>query len=501
MLLKKYAFFIVALCAYSFALAQQPANEWCGTRGKSPWLKQFQLNKLHQHHLTPDNGADTAWLYVPTTVHIVGTNSGTGYYALDQALRAVCEMNGQYESARIRFYLMPGDGVRYLNNTTWYDHDWEGGAELIESNKIPERLNCFIVQDPAGNCGYSWYDAIVMGKNCSGPGNSTWAHEAGHHLSLPHPFYGWEGHSWDYTQAAPEEWDGYPVEKMDGSNCYNSADGFCDTEPDYLNYRWTCNNEARSNQLQHDPNGVSFRSDASLIMGYSYDECSTRFTPEQIEAMRANLRDEHSAYLQITEPLADIPDDMVVNLVSPIDSALTQFNNINLRWNAVPNATYYTVEVGMNDNFQPRLFYKTIIGDTTVKITTGILNNRVMRFKVSAYSEWDLCQPNDNQQIGYFTTRNLSATNELEASVSAELAPNPVMEGQDAILNLDVDRNMNMLLNLTDAAGRLCYQQEIRLSDGENRVEIPTTNLGAGIYILTLQNEKGTLTKRLAVSR
>lgn len=488
------------------AFGQQPnATNWCGTKGITPWLEYYRANR---NILAAERGeGDTAWLYVPVTLQIVGNNSGTGYYPLEQAIQSVCQMNEDFEQARIKYYLMPGDPVRYLNSTYWNTHEWEGGADLIESNRIPNRLNTFIVADPAGNCGYSWMDAIVMSKNCSGPGNRTWAHEAGHHLSLPHPFVGWEGFTWNYAEPAPAyigdaPW-GRAVELMDGSNCLDAGDYFCDTRPDYLNYRWSCDGDGESFVLQHDPNDVPFRSDGTLIMGYSSDACGAVFTPEQIEAMRSNLQSNapggHAEYLQVTEPGVEIDDAATVNLASPIDSQSVQFNNIALHWDPVPNATFYTVEIFLFSNLTPRLYYETVYNATSVTVTKGVPNNRVLYWRVRAYNEWDLCQPAGNQQLGVFITKNFSATNDLESSVTLELTPNPVISGTVAKLLLSSDQNMDALLTITDASGRECQRQAVSVSYGENILDIPTESLQSGLYILSLQNEKGAIVKRLAV--
>ena len=69
------------------------------------------------------------------------------------------------------------------------------------------------------------------------------------------------------------------------------ATAFCDTSPDYLNFRWSCNEDSESYQLQTDPDGVNFRSDGTLIMSYSNDECANRFSEEQISAMQFSLLD------------------------------------------------------------------------------------------------------------------------------------------------------------------------------------------------------------------
>lgn len=495
----RYTLLFIASLTSFFAQAQVQPNNWCGTTGMSPWLDWYHQ---HKHEIVSDRNSDTAWLYVPVTFHIVGTNTGFGYYPLDQAIRALCEMNEQYNEARIRFYMVEGDGVRYHANQSWNIHEfYPGGDEMINSERIDGRLNAFIVQDPAGNCGYSWQDAIVIGKNCSGYGNSTWAHEVGHHLSLPHPFYGWEGTDWDYSQPAPVEIAGYQVEKTNGTNCYDSGDRFCDTKPDYLNYRWLCDGNSESTFYQKDPDGVSFKSDASLIMGYSYDECSSRFTSEQIEAMRANLNTEHLDYLVVTEAQPEIDDALNVELVSPIDSQLMQYNNVGLLWNPVPGATYYAVEISLNPNMQPRLYNSTVYNQTSLDVDKTMPNNRVLYWRVRAYSEWDLCQPNDGVQTGIFKTKNFAATNELESVVTTELLPTPVAQGLPARLNVFSDLNMDAVLDIHDAAGRLISSRNVRLYTGENVLEIATDNMQAGVYLVSLRTEKGAIIRRLVVGR
>ena len=477
--------------------AQQLTGNWCGNTEVTPWMEWY---KEHRFELTQTRSDEM--LYVPVTVHIIGTDQGTNLFPIDKAVRAICGMNERFAEANISFYLVPGDPFRFVNNSAWYEHQFSGGAEMINANNIPDRLNAYVVGDPAGNCGYSWMDAIVLGNGCSGSENSTWSHEAGHHLSLPHPFSGWEGTDWDYSQPAPNTVGNRQVERTDGSNCENAGDYFCDTAPDYLSDRWQCDDNHESEQLQHDPNNVAFRSDATLIMGYASDACTSRFTPEQITAMRTNLQTEHSGYLQVSEPGPGVDDDLAVQLVSPIDSHIVQYNNFELVWNPVPNATIYVVELflGSNMSITNRLFYKSLYNETSVTVTQAMPNNRTMYWRVRAYNEWDVCNPNDNAQVGILKTRNISATNELERSVTADLSPNPVPGGQPAMLNISSDMAMNAKLNITDASGRLCMQRDLRIYPGDNRLDIETESLQAGVYIVSVQNEKGMLLKRLVVT-
>jgi hypothetical protein len=491
-------FLIPALLLLSnTAFSQQNSDNFCGTRGITKWFEWYCQNR---DVLAQDRGNDSTWIYVPMTIQITGTDSGTEHYNLEQAIIAVNNMNQQYIPAKIRFYLMPGDPFRYLDKTSWHDHDWTGGADLIDNNRLPDRLNAFVVKNPAGNCGYSWMDAIVLGKNCSGASNTTWAHEAGHHFSLPHPFFGWEGTTWNYATPAPAEIGGRPVETTDGTNCYNSGDFFCDTRPDYLNYRWSCDQNHESTTVQHDPNGVEFRSDATLFMGYALDACANRFSPEQIMAMRDNIMFDHNEYIQITDPLQEISDGDPVQLVSPIDTAFVQYNNVTFSWNPVPNASLYTVEVALHENNLPRFIWETVYNTTTLTITKNIPNNKLLYWRVRPYSEWDLSKQLAPQQIGVFRTKNYAATNDLERVVLADLSPNPVISGVVAQLHLSADDNMDASLRITDAAGRMCSIETLRIQPGDNLIDIPTDKLASGLYFVTLQNEKGNIIKRLAVT-
>jgi hypothetical protein len=502
-LTKNYYFTALLLLSLRILSAQQinPTipQDWCGTHGYSPWLTWYHDHKAEISSLRND---DSTMLYVPVTMHLVGPDNATSFYEEKDCFRILCELNEQYAPARIYFYFSPGEPFVYHAKSSWYNHDWEGGQDMIESTRIPDRLNCYIVADPAGNCGYSWLDAIVMGTGCSNPGNSTWAHEAGHHFSLPHPFFGWEGHNWTFNQPAPLEWDGYPVEKMDGSNCYDSGDRFCDTRPDYLNYRWNCDAQQLSTVTQKDPDGVVFRSDASLYMSYSLDACTSRFTEEQIEAMRTNLFTEHISYLQTFDFGGLVADDAKVTYLSPIDSSIQQYNNIVLEWAPVDNATFYYVEVSTSPFFSI-VFSSAFVYDniTSLKITKNIPNNKTMYWRVTPYSEWDVCKSIASLPPAIFKTKNLSATNELERVADISLTPNPVAGGNSVILGVNSSESIDMMLTINDASGRLCFQKFVEMYSGDNQMNVSTDRLEAGLYFVTIQTSKGTLVKRLVVTK
>lgn len=471
--------------------AQQAQPAPCGTTGITPWFDHYRKHRKP----VAEQYADTNWLYVPVTLHLTGTSAGTGHYPFDQAMVSLCITNDKFAPARIRFYLAPDEPVRYLNNSSWHRHDYSVAAEMVEENYLPGRLNAFVVADPAGNCGYSGFGVIVLGQNCSGDGYTTWPHEAGHHFSLPHTFVGWEGYSHDYNTPAPLEISGRQVEWADGSNCWESGDFFCDTEADYLNARWTCNGDGRSPVLQMDPLGQTFRSDGTLLMGYADQACRARFTVEQIAAMRENLRNERSDYLQWPEPAPATAPSPEVVLLSPVDSQAVQFNKASFSWNAVPNTAVYYLEVSRYANFSAVQYRASVIGETSYTFPKSLINNNTMYWRVTAYPHNTTCPIPVPTQVGVFRTRNLSvsAPEALVHTLNPELLGNPVANSTDAVLQLTLGQPVDLQLQLRDAGGRVHHTRAISVPEGASQWTLDTRDLPAGYYFISLQTPEGAM--------
>jgi hypothetical protein len=487
--------FIVFLCFGSRPAFGQAQPNFCGTVGKSDWLIEYQKNRQAYAEYI----GDTTWLYVPVTFHVVGTDAGTGYFSIARIAAAVCHMNEQFAPSFIKVYLHPTLPLNYLPNTEWYIHTFDGGDRLINENIIPDRLNAFIVRDPAGNCGYSWQDAIVLGTGCSSANNSTWAHELGHHLSLPHPFYGWEGRSQDGAKPAPTTLDWADVEKVDRSNCLTAGDGFCDTRPDYISDRWNCDANGESSQFL-DPDSVAFRSDGTYLMGYANDGCQNRFMPDQTDAMRANLRTEHRLYLVETEHGPILADDSATKLAAPLDSSRSQFNQVTFKWHPLAGAEYYSLEIGLFSTMSPLIHFEALrASDTSYTHRFNLPKNKTLFWRVKAYSAWDLCNDQSNYQVGVFRTADLTANNELEQSYEINIAPNPVHVGREIQVDLISDQTEPVLAQILDITGRSVWSQKWNVPAGAQTFLVPSEQLATGTYRFMLHNQRGIITRQIAI--
>ncbi|MEZ4915496.1 MAG: T9SS type A sorting domain-containing protein [Chitinophagales bacterium] len=344
--------FLSVFTIISIALNAQQSG-WCGTQISKEWMDAFyQRDKSHLTHksLNP--------VTLPISYHIVGMDNGTGYYGLNELFRSHCELQSLYDNANITFYIYEID---YIDNTDFYNGVNTYG--LFQQSNNPNTINVYIVDNMDGVCGYSFvpqpYDnqgwpgpnrgGVMLQKGCMQVNNTTYRHDMGHYLNLPHTFYGWEGEPTpDNSQNAPSTINGSAVERANGTNCNNSGDGFCDTPPDYISDRWSCS-FART---FIDPVGNSFNVDDNNFMSYSNDGCAQYLSDDQYAEVNAAAAN-HRPYL-LTLP---VPDEIIMNTINstfpPDSSNNLNSSNIVFKWEADENAQFYQIQITQNNFINP----------------------------------------------------------------------------------------------------------------------------------------------------
>lgn len=489
--MKKNVFILIIVNFTFYCFGQQKVLNPCGTIAeKTEWLQHYQLSPEEYR-----TAGDTL-LYVPLSIHILGTDNGTGYYRVKQLLRALCQLNADFVPSNIQFFI-EGD-IHYVNNTDWYDHEsFEGGAEMMSENYISSTLNCFIVTNPAGNCGYSWstYGGIALAKGCIGSGDHTWAHEVGHFLSLPHPFYGWEGQDHDNTVPAPNLVNYTEVEKIDRSNCSFAADGFCDTPPDYLSYRWNCNSENESNVTQLDPDGIPFVSDGSLFMSYSADACASRFSDDQMAAMRANLCDENQDFLYGQTPPEPISNQLA--FIMPIEDEIVQFDDVLLEWESVANATQYIVEVTRILNYAQ---FEYIVDGTSIWLD-HLQNDKKYYWRIRPFNNYEFCT--ELSDYASFMTENIMTTSKIIELSEWEIFPTILTNQSNIVVKIEHATESNYHFTLLDLNGKILLDKELntRYNEGAQfKIRLPDA-LNNGMYIAALNSENGRVIKKIILAK
>lgn len=490
---------------------------------KDSWMRQYQQNPAAY-----DQGKSSNTLYLPLSLHLVGNDNGTGYPDLNSVLNAFCQVNQDFAPVNIQFYIeFP---IHYVNNTLLNDHDsvYQGGALMAQYN-VPNTTNCYFVTDPAGACGYNVpYGGLTVSKNCLS--GNTFSHELGHAFRMAHTFFGWEGGQgyngpaqqnfpnpapdrvlYDYTFFKDVYYDNDTlivdtsiVEKVartgPNANCYQSADGFCDTPPDYLAFRWTCTSNNQSSIQQLDPDSVGFFSEGINIMSYS--TCRSVFSSEQGNGMRAYALANRSSHIGYT-PTSDTVDTQQLTLRTPANGAvLTGTTGHTFSWNAVPGATHYVVQLCRYPCSLGSQTVEEVIVTDTFYTTNATLPPRATflpyRWRVKPFNESYTCAP--PAPYYDFNTQLATSTTILpEGAVSWSIAPNPSTVGQPLHLFVQTTAATDLQVQLYTVTGQLLQQQAWPLSLGSQTLTVPTDRLAAGVYLLQLAYGNEQYTQKIVV--
>lgn len=491
------------------ALAQEPDETTLGPCGAPPGISPWLLEWHEQPEHFPARSSDT--LYVGLQVHLLARDNGTGRLAPEKLLDAFCRLQQDFAASGVRFFFK--NDWNLINNTGWHNHETiPEGIDMMLTNNYPDALNAYFVSGAAGNCGYNLpYAGVAIAHACADPGEHTWAHEVGHALSLPHTFIGWENTpynfglptpdtlTYDYTYfhdsvetQVPAPLDTALVERLDGSNCGVAADLFCDTRPDYLNYRWNCDAQNESLVTLKDQTGATFKADGTLFMSYSSDVCSNRFSDEQIAALRANLLTEKVAWLAPGPLPADVSG--LPELLSPPDGAPVPADEVALHWSAVPGATHYLVQVSRLSNYLVKNF-DLVVTDTTF-IATALPPNFTYYWRVRPFNYGFTCT--EFTASGTFLALPASAVAGAQGAEDWRCYPTRLAAGQTLTLELPESwQHEAAQCQLFDAVGRLCWQSAVTPAGSKIFLQIPIENLPAGVYRFVLHNPHGNRTAPL----
>lgn len=456
------------------------------------WLRDFQ-----QHPEKYPMPEDDELIIAALQVHNVGNDDGTGYFPWSSMLNALCRLQGAFVDSDIQFYL--SNGINFIDDTDGNNHeDYQGGYQLMWQNEVSGMLNTYIATEAAGNCGYyaPATDGCVVAKGCAGPTDHTWAHELGHYLSLPHTFYGWEGVEYD-PNTSTSSYQGQvftAIEKVDGSNCNNAADGFCDTPVDYISRRWTCNGDGENNVDYYDTNGDAFRVNGTYFMSYSDGLCKDKFSQEQTDAIRANLMFQRSEVIldDVTIEEIDMAD---FNPIAPVGGEEVAYNYVKIEWDPIPGATHYYVEVTRHP-FDV-VIEKGVVTETEF-IATTLLADKNYAWEVRPFNWGYFCAPLSEKVL--FSTNQTVATHEIEGVDGIQVFPTVASNGQALNIQFESTQNIGAAeISLTSLTGVRQQTEQVFIQNGQNQFAIHPEGLSGGIYMVGVTTDKGSFYQKIVL--
>lgn len=473
--LQTRVFLPLLILANLHCLCSQPLSSFCGTSLKT---QQASIQSMKGIQYKGFRGLHN----IPVQIHMVLNDNGGGDLGLLKLRESICTLNQDFESIGFQFYME--SEINYIKSSKYNEHNYDDGLEMMRKYNVPKVINVYIVGSPAGNCGYftNQGDAVALSKSCLGKNSHTWAHEFGHYFSLPHTFFGWEGI--DYNAGKPtadyQNQVFTQIENTDRRNCLSQADNFCDTPPDYISNRWSCNDSDSSSLLQKDVNGQSFRSDGSLFMSYALDNCMSRFSDEQKFAMQNNLANLRT----------DLDRSVSIRMISNFDNALsfppdsaTTSTKVRFSWNPVANADGYVFQLSRNQPFT--VLIRNVSTINSYFEVDSLIEGKRYFWRVIPYSKMDFCTEGSVSHT--FEVNSFTKVNDAFSSEMYNIFPNPARIGQNIYINRISDTAKSNIRFFSDY-GKDLTESTVKNSNIINSF-IQTEALQPGIYFIQI-NER-----------
>lgn len=514
----KKIFFGLFLLAASFNSSAQEAPAPCAT-GPAPKASLDYISMLHENGIFDQFDVENiqSTIFVPLKIHIVGTTAGLGYYSLGNLMTNICELNQKFNAHGIQFFIR-GE-INYINNSSIYNLPSFAAASATNTQyNVSRVVNVYFANLSAvGACGFANYPntgeptttirqgAIWLAPACSGPGNTTFAHEMGHFLSLPHPF--------DETADAPAAATSERVTRNTNetaprfsANCNTAGDRFCDTPADFRETGWNC---PGFNSTVVDLNGDLFLPDGTFYMSYANDACQNKFSPQQVASMRSTLTTTQSQTGQningprmyLLAPPMPSYDTITgnTNVLEPANNSTGHPANwVYFKWRSVPGANMYVMRIRRNFTTIDEMLLTS--ADTAFLYTKNTLTPGVQyRISVMPLNHKVTCLP-------YSAETNFTVTTGYGVNVAEvkdnnfKVYPSLLQSYAPLKIQTKIESQERLGYELHDLQGRLVIKGQAETL-GAGAFEIALNGTSNGTYVLQLQQGQEIHYQKIVITR
>jgi hypothetical protein len=511
---------LLLLCLPTFISAQNNSlNEPCGT-DFTPEMEARLLQNIALAKALNLPSANRTTTYVPIKFHLVAESNGTGRVKKSKIYTALCALNQRYADQDVVFYLA---GMYDLNNSILYNHTSASAAQFqmsLRKNQHFNAVNIFVCNavtlgSSSGGLTLGYYsptyDIIAIRADQMNNSSTTLTHELGHFFSLPHPFNGWEGQEYHTNNnpsgapygvgnLPPASMGGELVELVNGSNCNNSGDYFCDTEPDY-NLGFLGGNNCTYSSGAVDPNGQAINPDETLYMSYFNDNCTNKFSNDQKGAIAADMQQGSRNFLFINSPSTTTEVTAAANLAAPANNSTTPFwDEVYLNWDNVSGANQYLVQISRSQTFPDNLIVEEEIVSNSLFLAQNLNAGTTYYWRIKAYNEVSPC--NGYSAVRKFTTSSFTVnTKQALTTASIQLQPNFTNEGQTVNLNIQADKKIEATIRIVNINGQIMQNSaNVTFQAGTHVHAIKTQGLAPGVYIVNFQTAQGQINERLIIT-
>jgi hypothetical protein len=222
------------------------------------------------------------------------------------------------------------------------------------------------------------------------------------------------------------------------------------------------------------------------------------FTTQQKNVMVADLNSSARNYLDnnYTPPALEIntPTNL---LVSPAAGAtVPYYDEVLVEWQDLPEATWYLLEFDLVSTYATP-FAQSFMVNTNSKLVTTLLPNRTYYWRVRPINEYVTCAAVRQRTL---KTTGTSAVRDIEGLTAWQIAPNPVRNGENANLFVQAEEAFDANIRVFTTTGQeILNRSNVHFQNGDNRIELPVTDLRNGLYMVMLQTREGQAVRKLSV--
>jgi hypothetical protein len=162
------------------------------------------------------------------------------------------------------------------------------------------------------------------------------------------------------------------------------------------------------------------------------------------------------------------------------------------QWIEILGTAEYELSVANNPDFTDAT--NTMTSDDFYQCQDGLSKNSTYYWRVRGYSSIDTTNWSDTWS---FKTEGYIGINEQFGQNSVNIYPNP-SNGMFSV-GINSASNAAFQLRIIDLTGRTVFELEGQFSSGDNKVNLNLGDLSKGIYMISIQKEEETVTKKLFV--
>lgn len=184
-------------------------------------------------------------------------------------------------------------------------------------------------------------------------------------------------------------------------------------------------------------------------------------------------------------------------LSAPVDGAINVSVTPTFSWSILDGITSYELQYDTNQNFSNPEIQSILAENNSFTVLSDFDFNQEIFWKVRAWVDADSSKWTD---VWSFTTEPVEGI-ETNNSYLARINVFPNPSSGKIFLTTECNENSTVKLFVMDLLGQMIIEKEISFAPGFNSKEILLDNISNGIYIIKIQKDEGSISKKIIIDK